>query len=91
MAERLYGYAFKEITGPVPVFHPDVRVYRVTNKADGSHVGFLYRDDFRAPVQALRRVAGDLPGAAESSTASRSTRSSPTTTTSPRARPASRC
>jgi len=46
MAERLYGYAFEEITGQVPVFHPDVRVFRVTNKADGSHVGLLYRDDF---------------------------------------------
>lgn len=46
MAERLYGYAFEEITGTVPVFHPDVRVYRVTKKGDGSHVGFLYRDDF---------------------------------------------
>jgi peptidyl-dipeptidase Dcp len=46
MAGRLYGYAFKEITGTVPVFHPDVRVYHVTNKADGSHVGYLYRDDF---------------------------------------------
>nr|HMR11826.1 M3 family metallopeptidase [Polyangiaceae bacterium] len=44
--DRLYGYAFKEITGTVPVFHPDVRVFHVTNKSDGSHVGFLYRDDF---------------------------------------------
>ena len=35
-----------EITGKVPVFHPDVRVYRVTNKKDGSFVGILYRDDF---------------------------------------------
>jgi len=46
MAERLYGFAFEEITGQVPVFHPDVRVYRVTKKKDKSHVGFLYRDDF---------------------------------------------
>jgi peptidyl-dipeptidase Dcp len=46
MAERLYGYTFQEISGQVPVFHPDVRVYRVTNKSDGSHVGLLYRDDF---------------------------------------------
>lgn len=46
MAERLYGFAFEEITGQVPAFHPDVRVFHVTNKADGSHVGFLYRDDF---------------------------------------------
>ncbi len=46
LAERLYGYAFKEITGRVKTFHPDVRVYHVTNKADGSHVGIFYRDDF---------------------------------------------
>ena len=46
MAERLYGYAFEEVTGKVPAFHPDVRVYHVTNKKDGSHVGVLYRDDF---------------------------------------------
>jgi peptidyl-dipeptidase Dcp len=46
MAERLYGYAFREITGQVPVFHADVRVFHVTNKKDGSHVGLLYRDDF---------------------------------------------
>lgn len=46
MAERLYGYAFEEVTKQYPVFHPDVRVYRVTNKADKSHVGLLFRDDF---------------------------------------------
>lgn len=46
MARRLYGFAFKEITGEVPVFHPDVRVYHVTKVADGAHVGLLYRDDF---------------------------------------------
>lgn len=46
MAERLYGYTFQEITGEVPVFHPDVRVFRVSAKADGRHVGLLYRDDF---------------------------------------------
>jgi peptidyl-dipeptidase Dcp len=46
MAERLYGYGFKEITGKVETFHADQRVFEVTNKADGSHVGLLYRDDF---------------------------------------------
>jgi peptidyl-dipeptidase Dcp len=46
MAERLYGYGFKEITGTVPTFHADQRVFEVVNKADGSHVGLLYRDDF---------------------------------------------
>lgn len=46
MAEKLYGYTFTEITGEVPVFHPDVRVFRVNNKSDNSFVGLLYRDDF---------------------------------------------
>ena len=46
MAERLYGFGFKEITGTVSTFHPDQRVFEVVNKSDGSHVGLLYRDDF---------------------------------------------
>jgi peptidyl-dipeptidase Dcp len=46
MAGKLYGYGFKEITGTVPTFHPDQRVFEVVNEADGSHVGLLYRDDF---------------------------------------------
>jgi peptidyl-dipeptidase Dcp len=46
MAEKLYGYGFVEITGKVPTFHPDVRVFEVVRKKDGSHVGLLYRDDF---------------------------------------------
>ncbi len=43
-AERLYDLKFTEITGTVPVFHPDVRVYEVTR--GGKHVGLFYRDDF---------------------------------------------
>jgi len=46
MAERLYGYTFKEITGAVPTFHADQRAFEVLRKSDGSHVGLLYRDDF---------------------------------------------
>ncbi|MEQ9325289.1 MAG: M3 family metallopeptidase [Polyangiaceae bacterium] len=45
MADKLYGYQFKEITGKVPTFHPDQRVFEVVKK-DGTHVGLLYRDDF---------------------------------------------
>jgi peptidyl-dipeptidase Dcp len=29
MAEQLYGIEFTEVTGKVPVFHPDVRVFEV--------------------------------------------------------------
>ncbi|MDO9487936.1 MAG: M3 family metallopeptidase, partial [Sphingomonadaceae bacterium] len=46
MAEQLYGLTFNEITGSVPAFHPDVRVYEVKDKASGRHVGLFYRDDF---------------------------------------------
>ncbi len=46
MAERLYGLTFTEITGTVPVFHPDVRVFEVKDKASRRHVGLFYRDDF---------------------------------------------
>lgn len=46
MAEKLYGYTFSEITGEVPTFQKDVRVFKVSNKSDGSFVGLLYRDDF---------------------------------------------
>ena len=46
MAGELYGYDFKEVTGTVPVFHPDVRTFAVTNRSDGSPVGLWYFDTF---------------------------------------------
>ncbi|MDI6625886.1 MAG: M3 family metallopeptidase, partial [Brevundimonas sp.] len=47
MAERLYGYQFTPLPkGAVPVFHPDVEVFEVTDKATGRHVGLFYSDDF---------------------------------------------
>ncbi len=46
MAEQLYGLTFTEITGTVPVFHPDVRVWEVKDKASGAHVGLFYGDYF---------------------------------------------
>jgi peptidyl-dipeptidase Dcp len=45
MAEKLYGLTFTEITGKVPVFHPDVRVFEVKNDK-GEHVGLFYGDYF---------------------------------------------
>lgn len=44
-ANRLYGLNFKEITGTVPVFEPNMRVWSVTDK-NGKDVGLFYRDDF---------------------------------------------
>jgi peptidyl-dipeptidase Dcp len=46
MAGELYGLSFTEITGKVPVFNPEVRVWEVTDKAGGKHVGLFYGDYF---------------------------------------------
>ena len=46
MAEQLYGLTFAEITRKVPVFHPDVRVWEVRDKASGTFVGIFYGDYF---------------------------------------------
>ena len=48
-AERRFGIAFAEITGTVPVFHPDLRVWEVTDKATGGHRALLYLDNFARP------------------------------------------
>jgi peptidyl-dipeptidase Dcp len=45
MANQLYGLSFNEITGQVPVFHPQVRVFEVTDR-DGSYQGLFYLDNF---------------------------------------------
>jgi peptidyl-dipeptidase Dcp len=45
MAGQLYGLQFHEVTGTVPVFNPDVRVWEVTDR-DGSYVGLFYGDYF---------------------------------------------
>ncbi|WP_037249210.1 M3 family metallopeptidase, partial [Rhodopirellula baltica] len=44
-AEELFGFQFRPI-GNLPVFHPDVTVYEVVQKSDGSHVGLFYLDPF---------------------------------------------
>jgi peptidyl-dipeptidase Dcp len=46
MAGQLYGLEFKEITGQVPVFSPDVRVYEVRDRTRNKMLGLFYRDDF---------------------------------------------
>jgi peptidyl-dipeptidase Dcp len=48
-AERRYGISFAEITGMVPVFHPDVRVWEVKDAAAGGHLGLFYFDSFARP------------------------------------------
>ena len=46
MAEQLYDLQFTEITGKVPVFHPDVRVWEVKDKTTGKFRGLFYGDYF---------------------------------------------
>lgn len=47
VAGRLFDFNFKEITdGSVPVFHEDVKVFEVTNKTTGDHVGLFYLDPY---------------------------------------------
>jgi len=44
---ELFGFAFEEITdGSVPVFHEDVRVWDVTDRESGEHIGLWYLDPF---------------------------------------------
>jgi peptidyl-dipeptidase Dcp len=43
-AEQRYGISFTEITGKVPVFHPDVRVWEAKDSATGGHIGLFYFD-----------------------------------------------
>ena len=47
VAERLFGYLFSPVPeGSVPVFHEDVKVWEVTNKHTGEHVGLWYLDPY---------------------------------------------
>lgn len=45
-AEQLYDLKFTENTGSVPVFHPDVRTFAVTNARTGDNVGLFYLDTY---------------------------------------------
>ncbi len=50
VAGELFGFAFREITdGSVPLFHEDVRVWEVTRRDGGQHVGLWYLDPFARP------------------------------------------
>jgi peptidyl-dipeptidase Dcp len=48
-AEQRYSISFTEITGKVPVFHPDVRVWETKDAATGEHVGLFYFDSLARP------------------------------------------
>ena len=49
-AGRLFNYEFKPVAeGSVPVFHEDVKVWEVTDKDSGQHIGLWYLDPFARP------------------------------------------
>jgi peptidyl-dipeptidase Dcp len=73
-AERRFGMMFKEITGTVPVFHPDVRVWEVADKDTGKHRALFYLDNFAR--------AGKRSGAWASSYRSQNTLTAMTSLTS---------
>ncbi len=45
MAGEIFNFTFTQVTN-VPVFHPDVTVWEVKNKATGQHVGLWYFDPY---------------------------------------------
>ncbi len=45
VAGELFGFKFAPVDN-VPVFHPDVRVWEVTNAVSGKHVGLWYFDPY---------------------------------------------
>jgi len=50
VAGELFGFDFEPVPeGSVPVWNPDVRVYEVTDRDSGEHVGLWYLDPFARP------------------------------------------
>ena len=48
-AERRFDITFREITGTVPVFHPEVRALEIADSETGRHRALLYLDNFARP------------------------------------------
>ncbi|OJH35016.1 M3 family metallopeptidase [Cystobacter ferrugineus] len=48
VAGELFGFTFTQVND-VPVYHPDVRVWEVKDKAQGKHVGLWYFDPYARP------------------------------------------
>ena len=50
VAAEIFDFEFTPLPeGAVPVFHPDVGVWEVTNRTRGEHVGLWYLDPFARP------------------------------------------
>jgi peptidyl-dipeptidase Dcp len=45
VAGELFGFSFAPVSG-LPVYHPDVRAWEVTDKTTGKHVGLWYFDPY---------------------------------------------
>lgn len=48
VAGELFGFEFSPVAN-VPVYHPDIRVWEVKNRATGRHVGLWYFDPYARP------------------------------------------
>ncbi len=47
VAGEIFNFAFSPVPeGSVPVFHPDVKVWEVTDRDSGKHIGLWYLDPF---------------------------------------------
>jgi len=63
VAGELFGFAFAPVpAGSVPVWHEDVTVYEVTDRATGAHVGLWYLDPFARPGKRSGAWASSLRG-----------------------------
>lgn len=50
VAGELFNFAFAPVPdGAAPVFHADVKVWEVTDKTSGAHIGLWYLDPFARP------------------------------------------
>jgi len=50
VAGELFNFQFTPVAeGSVPVFHPDVKVWEVTDRTSGDHVGLWYLDPYARP------------------------------------------
>jgi peptidyl-dipeptidase Dcp len=50
VAGELFNFNFTPVAeGAAPVFHPDVKVWEVTDRTSGAHVGLWYLDPFARP------------------------------------------
>ncbi|HKY22508.1 MAG TPA: M3 family metallopeptidase [Vicinamibacterales bacterium] len=58
-AERRFDITFREITGTVPVFHPEMRVWEVTDAGAGRHRALFYHDNFARPGKRSGAWASD--------------------------------